>query len=203
MITAREDLDRQMRSVLIEIATCSHVPAVTYGGGAGSDEHPGGRRPPGDLGGERLARRYGPPFHTCTINCKHRVATSDTDRERVLADARDELRLIRGRGGGVRVRSDDEEQPEDTIARMLKETAGWDPDAFASSRWHMSARMVRRHRGKAGLDPETGRALDVNGTRAEKAAAMKERGMTTRQIAAILDVSHPTIIRDLKGRNAA
>jgi hypothetical protein len=44
---------------------CSHVPAVTYGGGAGSDEHPGGRQPPGDLGPEYFARLYGPPFHTC------------------------------------------------------------------------------------------------------------------------------------------
>jgi len=196
----RGALDAEMRGLLIAIATCSHVPAVTYGGGAGSDEHPGGRRPPGDLGAEYLARRYGEPFHTCTRNCRHhRAAASDLERWQAIVEARDELKLIRGTG--IRLRSDSEEDTTKTISRMLNETAGWAPEDVERSRFRMSARMVRRHRSRAGLNPETGRDDSTTAAgepRDERAAAMFAKGMTTRQIAAVLDVDQSTIVRDLR-----
>jgi hypothetical protein len=204
-MTERDRLDSEMRHVLIQIAVCSHVPAVTYGGGAGSDEHPGGRQPPGDLGPEYFARLYGPPFHTCSRGCKHhKPASNDRDRDAIVQRAIEELKLIRGHGERPRPVGESRDQ---TVTRMLDECEGWKPEDVERSRWKMSARMVRRYRKIAGLNQETGLPpSDGDGLAASerraRARAYHEQGYRLSQIATLLGVSRSTIERDLEKRVA-
>lgn len=201
----RQELDTAMRHVLVQLATCSHAPAVT-GGGASSDEHPGGRRPPGDLGPEEFARRYGSPFHACSSACRHRPpATSDSDRTGVLAAAREELRHLRGHDDRARPAG---ETGAEFIRRMLTETRGLAPEQVATTRFRMAARTVRHHRRDASLDPETGyeteqaapAETDGPARAARRARAhdlVENRGYSLRDAAKMIGVSVGTVHADL------
>lgn len=198
MMTARESLDREMAAVLAQLALCSHTPAAGYGvRGVSSDEHPGGRRPPGDVGAHVFERWYGEPFHTCSPRCKHKPsAVNDDDRRAVVKDARAELAHLRGHGEREAVAV---ETLDELKKRIVKEGEGWTVREVAL-RMRCGQRVVRDARAAAGREPDLGKlpepAPDVEARRA-RARSMAANGYTLAQIARLLDVSRSTVERDL------
>lgn len=214
-------LDAEMRLALMDLALCCHVPAVSpQGGSAASDEHPGGRRPPGDLGAEAYARRYGPPFHTCTMNCRHSIAVDDDDRRRLIKEVRDEIKILRGYGLALVPRPEGE-TAEELDARIVAVGEGW-PVRDAANHFKTTSTRVIRARKADGRDPEFGKPLpdkptttrapsgrfgghlDAD-TRRKRVRELKDQGMGPSRIALVLGISRWTVDRDLaKGsRHAA
>ena len=202
MTYRRRELDREMRKVLAQLETCSHVPAAGWGPtgqSPSSDEHPGGRRPPGDLGHAYFAQRYGPPFAEATW--AHAGAKSDDEREAILAEARDELAHIRDPAARDRPIG---ESVDDLRARIVREGVGWTVREVAQ-RMRCGERLVREARKAAGRDPDYGRIPEPEAdaeARRQRARELHSTGHTLAQIARLLDVSRSTIERDL-GKRAA
>lgn len=212
-------LDAEMRVMLMDLALCCHVPAVNpQGGSAASDEHPGGGRPPGDLGAEAYARRYGPPFHTCTLKCKHfGPATSDEERRRLISEVRAEVQSIRGYGLASVARPAGE-TAEELDARIVAVGAGW-PVRDAANHFNTTSTRIIRARRAAGRDPDFGKPLPdqpehtraTNGRfgghldadeRRQRVRELKEQGLGPAKIAFRLGISRSTVERDL-GQRAA
>jgi DNA invertase Pin-like site-specific DNA recombinase len=198
----RSDLDREMREVLVQLASCSHVPAAPWqpsGRSRSSDETPGGTRPPGDLGHTRYARDYGPPFHERSR--QYPGAVTNEQRRRVLERARTELEQLRGRGVKPRPAGESIQQRN---ARIIAEGTGWTVREVAIH-FRCGEREVRRVRAAAGREPEYGRVPERDPDaerRRRRARELIDTGHTLAQIARLLSVSRSTIERDL-GRRAA
>lgn len=80
---------------------------------------------------------------------------------------------------------------------VIEDGKGYEPEAVAR-RFCISAAYVRRLRARAGHDMEDGRRLEpVDDTSAKpaKAVELRRRGMSTRQIAMILDSHQTQVIR--------
>lgn len=209
--THREGLDAEMREILAQLSTCSHVPASGYqptGRSRSSDEKIGGSRPPGDLGEAKYARKYGRPFNEPTPD--HPGADTDERRRKVIDEAATELSRIRGRG----VERPDPtalETEDQLVIRMLTETEGWTPEEVEASSFRMPARLVRRFRTRHTLNPETGKPpTEVTGheaadaeQRVARARELDDQGFSVRQIALMLRTSVTTVKRDLGRRKAA
>jgi hypothetical protein len=197
-------LDGEMEAVLRALAMCCHVPAVNpQGGTAGSDEHPGGGRPPGDLGSEEYARRYGPPFHQCTPKCDHRgPVRSDEGRRALLAEAKAELQSIRGYGLAAVPRPAGETADE-FDERIVKKGEGWTAKEAAAAFKTTPTRVIRARKAadretEYGRPPEPPTSADRRRTRVLE---LKGRGRTIAQIVATLGVSRSTVERDLGQRD--
>lgn len=212
-------LDTRMRLLLMDLALCCHVPAVNpQGGSASSDEHPGGARPPGDLGAEAYARRYGPPFHTCTTRCRHDgPARDDEDRRHLISAVRAEIETIRGYGLASIPRPAGETADEFN-ARIVAVGEGW-PVRDAANHFKTTSTRVIRARRAANCEPEFGKPLPdkpahtrtSNGrfgghldaeTRRERVHDLKGQGMGPSRIALALGISKSTVERDLGMRAA-
>lgn len=183
-------LDIRMRWVLAQLETISAIPAVNYNATHGTDEHPGGRKPPGDYGYRSFAEWYGPPFHESTP----RSCTTDGERESCVEAAQRELDHLR-KGQSIIL---EPEHPDHVRKRLLKETEGWSLQNVATSHWRIPPGMMRRYRVAAGLDAETGRIpelVDHGLDLASRAKVLNRQGMSQRQIAMILRVSQPTVHR--------
>lgn len=216
----RKELDAAMREALFGLSTCSHIPAANpQGGSHSSDESKGGNRPPGDLGPEHYARAYGPPFHTCTSRCDHRVKPAVTDARRlaVLEETTDELEHLRGYGQSREPRPEGE-TAEQFAARIVNDGAGWSV-RDAAVHFRCGEQHVRRVRKAAGREPENGEATAprvgrprAGGRFADGPAAearrvnlidlVERRGYTIAAAARLLGVSRSTAERDL-GKRAA
>jgi len=200
-MSTRDDLDRQMRAVLAELSVCSHVPARAWGPtgrSRGGDEPPGGGRPPGDLGPEAFARRYGSPFHTCTRNCRHRLVEGDTGREFVLGQARAELRSLRG-GGLRRVVVREIETLDELKQRIVADGEGKSVND-AAVYFCTGQSIVRAARREADRDLDFGRPAEPMpdpARRRARARELKAAKYSTAQIAWSLGVSRRTVARDL------
>lgn len=216
-MNARDALDAEMAALLGQLSVCSNTAASGYGvRGARSDEHPGGRRPPGDLDTEDLARRYGPPFHICTSWCSHRArpAENDDQRRQVIKAARDELTHLRGYEQRTVTRDDGSTRYEsvplnrpvmagETLdqlkARIVKEGEGFTVKQVAQA-MRCGERIVMVARRDAGREPDLGKApapeADAEARRA-RAQQLADDGFTLAQIARLLDVHRSTIERDL------
>jgi hypothetical protein len=165
-----------MRWVLAQLETISTIPSVNYNATHSTDEHPGGRKPPGDYGYRTYAEWYGPPFHEQTpASCR-----SDRDRETCVAAAEKELKHLR-KGESVET---EPEPPEETRLRLLEETEGWSLQDVARSHWRVNATVLRRLRVADGRDSEYGRPVELsNGLDlASRAREMRDNGMTLRAI---------------------
>jgi hypothetical protein len=210
----RAELDRQMRGVLAQLATVSHVSAAGYQpsgrSGATSSRDLSG----GDLGADVFARRYGPPFHEPT---KRWPGAQDNDhRAVVLRAARDELDHVRGRGSAV-TRPTGETAADrdhrivhgyvDHRTGIRENFEGWPPEDVAMNTGTTAAR-VRKIRLRAGRDPENGTELAVAAElpaaeRRRRARELAAAGSTLTQISHQLGASRSTIERDLGKRAAA
>lgn len=187
-------LDAEMQELVLQLMMCSHVPAAPWqptGRSRSSDEHPGGGRPPGDLGPE------------VGLSAAYDRCETDEDRRRVIGRARDALKEIRGH---LDLKRADGETEEQRIKRMLKETVNLSPEQVATTNFRMSPTLVRRHRSRAGLDPEKGTELvqedlDADGRR-ERAQSLEAEGFSLAYIARKLGVSRSTVERDLERRAA-
>lgn len=120
-----------------------------------------------------------------------------------LAEA--ELETIRGHAVKDRPTGETEAQ---RIERMVRETVDWPPELIATSPWSVSAREVRSHRRRAGLDPESGRGvLDARQrvqesmlSPTDKQARIRELrdgGMPITSIAMLLNIDKSTVSRTL------
>lgn len=193
---ARNTLDTQMRRLLAQLELISAIPAVNYGASHGTDEHPGGKKPPGDSGYRVFAAWYGPPFHE--PNTVHPGCATDQEREECIEAAQRELDHLRH---GAKADPDSMETHEAMRARMLEETEGWSLQDVSSSHWRMSVTMVRRFRVADGRNAETGlpatpkteTGLDL-GSRARE---MKENGMSLRGIAMALGLNDKVQVQRL------
>lgn len=226
----RDRLDAEMRELLTQLSTVSHVPASSWDPKGRSGATEGGNRPPGDHGEVFWAIEYGAPFVVPTP--RHPGCQTDTQRERVIARARDELGHLRGHdalyliGSGHHARvatskptTGEIEGDDDTAARMLRETVGWTPDVVERSHFRMTAKLVRKIRLRHGHHPETGRPLEVptgrnpkdsrsdvaradSESKAVEAQRLESLDYNLVEIAEILGVSRSTVERYL-GRRAA
>jgi hypothetical protein len=214
----RADLDRQMRAVLAQLETCSHVSAAPWGPtgrSPSSDEPPGGGRPPGDLGHTYYARAYGPPFHASTS--RHPGAADDDQRARIVERARGELEHLRGQ---TQVDRPEPESLEQLRSRIVNQGEGWTVEQVALA-MRCGERLVIEARKAAGRDPEYGQPLEpaesarhraeggrfqADGTAVEARQRrlrdlIDRRGYTLAGAARLLGISRSTAERDL-GRRA-
>ncbi len=175
----REQLDREMRDVLIRLSLVSQMPARVYGAGGGG--HPSSCEPTGNSR---------PSYERLRSDYEH--ATTNAERQRVLDRAKAEL----APGKIASIKADvglDEiivEDGEGYDAQMVAERYGLNPNHVRRIR----QRAERRADNGAKLDAER---LPTDRRRAE-ARRMRSKGMSTRQIAAVLGVKQPTIVEDLR-----
>jgi hypothetical protein len=178
----RERLDREMRDVLIRLSLLSQMPARAYGaGGAG---HPSSCEPTGSSH---------PPYER--LRSDYERATSNAERQRVIAQAKAEL----APGKTVIDPSIKADVGLDQI--IVEDGEGYDAQMVAE-RYGLAAAHVRRIRQRAERRPDNGAKLDAErlptDRRRAEARRMRLKGMTTRQIAAVLGVKQPTIVEDLR-----
>lgn len=176
----RPALDAQMRTVLARLELVSHGTTAAISPTTGSQSatvrpgqgHPEGR-PAGCAGAEHVYWR-----------ARYQEQATDDGRRNTIRGAERELELLTGRYQRQRGAG---ETPDETIARMLRETQGWTPEDVEHSTWRMSARLVRKHRLVAGHDAETGQPTTLtmadDAEPAQRAREMRDRGMSIRQIA--------------------
>lgn len=202
-MSKRAELDRQMREALRELELMSHVPASGYqptGRSPSSDEHPGGRRPPGDYGHTHYAQDYGPPFHPRTTT--HPGCIRDDQRERVLRRAQAEVDHMKGR---TERPAPIEETPAERAARIVAEGEGFELTEVAV-RFRCGEREIRKAREAAGREIMYGRVLVEQGgltteERRRRARELRDppNNLPQNSIARMLGVDKATISRDLRG----
>lgn len=183
---ARNTLDTAMRRLLAQLELISAIPASSYDSSHGTDDDPGGRRPPGDYGFAVYRDWY--------LEC-----TTDPEREDCISAAQRELDHLRK---GTQADSTTLETHEQLRARMLEETEGWSLADVSQSQWRMSTTIVRRLRVAAGrsgdtglpAQPENNQGLDL----ASRAREMKTHGMSLRGIALALGVDKQQVQRFLR-----
>lgn len=177
----RNSLDSSMRAILAQLELVSAIPAVNYDASHGTDDDPGGRKPPGDLGYAVYAAWYGLPFSAPTP--QHPGCVTDRDREDCIGAARRELNHLRK---GQHVLVDEVAALEDQRRRVLTETEGWSLQDVACSHWRMNMTLLRRLRVADGRDSESGRPVTSDPSTGEdlasRAKVMKQAGMSLRAI---------------------
>lgn len=190
-----------MREVLNDLELMSHVPATGYqptGRSPGSDEHPGGKRPPGDKGHTYFAQAYGPPFSHRTTT--HPGCVHDTQRAHVLENARQEVAHLKGL---IDRPAPQEESAEQMEARMVHEGEGF-PAEEVAMRFRTGVSRVRKARERAGREQTYGRELKPEpglptAERRRRARELRDppNNLPIPAIAAKLGVDKGTISRDL------
>lgn len=192
-------LDREFHRVVLGLEMVSHgtVAAVGYSTFGKSDE---AVNPPGANGCEHLHWR----------GLWERAATDDA-RATVLANAQDELHRLTGHDPKVKVLQQKAEQEGETqgqfLERIVEEGEGWDARE-AAVHFRCLERTVRRTRREHGRDPDRG--YETAETKARKqldpdhvgrARDLKDKGVSERNIALILDL-HKTQVRRALGKAA-
>ena len=180
----QRELDKEMRAVIVRLQLVSQVAARAYGGGGGMGGHPSSKPPAGEAHPEweRLLADYN-------------VALDDAGRTRVLERAKQALGAWRRSHGAIVAAVN-----LDTL--VVEDGEGYDAEMVAQ-RYGLTAAHVRRIRQRAGRRPDDGSNPDAKRLpreqRRAEARRMREKGMSTRQIAAVLGVGQSTIVEDLKG----
>jgi transposase len=176
----RWSLDVQMRTVLMRLELLSHGSTQAWNASGGHSGEPDDRTITMVLVGDepphlRYRRLYG-------------TATTDEARIRIVTEAETELTSWLRR----------KELPKTTISLVdliLEDGKGYEPDLVAR-RYGVDAAFVRRQRARKDLDTETGEkaaAVDRSDKPA-KARELRKLGMSTRQIAFMLDASQSAVM---------
>lgn len=204
------DLHREIRTTLARLELCSSAKTQTFNpsGGRSTDEHPGGKRPPGGYGEDGW---YRDRLHDLDHGRPRRVPKTPGDNVKVrysytllLGHARAALETLTGRDGKSPVRHtaqlDTDKGTEDAV---LEEAHGKPADQVAI-KLDVSRFLVRRIYIAAGLDPHDGTQRDGASDTEQQARAreMAANGQTQKQIAFSLKVNQSTVSRWL-GRRAA
>jgi hypothetical protein len=178
----REQLDREMRDVLIRLSLVSQMPAHAYGAGGG---HPSSCEPTGNSR---------PTYERLRSDYEH--ATSNAERQRVLDRAKAELAP-----GKHAISQSIEALSLDEI--IIEDGEGYDAEQVAQ-RFGLAVPHVRRIRQRAGRRPDNGTNPDSERLpreqRRSEAHRMRAKGMTQRQISRILGVSQALVAGDLKAQ---
>jgi hypothetical protein len=199
LIEARRRLNDDMCNVLAQLEMVSSGTTQSFDAGGGGDDDAAGVS--GCNGAEYLkwAARYGPPFAPVS-----RVsARDDHGRREVIAEARDELKALTGRGSAGRDRPS--ESVEQFRARVLDDTEGSSPEEVAMSGHRIAPRTLRAWRLNDGRNQETGYAETVKLPPAERRREVKRllgNGVKQEQIARRLGEWPMTIKRDIQVINS-
>ncbi len=177
----RSDLDREMNIVVLGLSMMSNGSTQGFSGPGGG--HPGSKPPTGDAHPEveQLAADY-------------RRALTNTGRRQVLQRATTQLQSWRRK----RVVLTTEKSLEEII---IDDGEGFDAKMVAE-RYGLAVGHVSRIRQRAGrsaidgTNPEAS-SLPREERRAE-ARRMRDRGMSSRQIARVLGVSQTLVVSDLR-----
>jgi hypothetical protein len=186
------DLDRQMCQVLLELEMVSHGTVQRIGHSTrGEGENPW---PAGCKGAEFLWFRG-----------RWNAAFTDEARRKLLAEARDSLERLTGRSRDVKIRQAlaVEESKDDRDSRIVELGEGWSTKD-AAIHFRVAEADVRRARLGAGREPVLGLLVVVRTAKPdelERVRALKERGMTERQIVSVTRIPKSTV-RRLLGRAA-
>jgi DNA invertase Pin-like site-specific DNA recombinase len=190
---ADPSLEQEMRQVLMDLEMTSCGITGSYGAGNGGGAFASAAPKSGD---------ESPPH--VRLREQWNATRSNPERQRLLARARDELDQIRHSRAGQ-----GEEDETARTARLLKDGEGFTAAEVALS-FRMTVAAVERTRWRHGRDKRLGKVEpmqpmpDATPTeRRERAQLLRdEHGMSTRQIAILLDVDQSTIVRDFQ-RHAA
>lgn len=124
---------------------------------------------------------------------QYAAQTTPADRAKVIEEARLELKHWTGH-----------ERPriegKTLVELILEDGEGWEPQIVAQ-RFGVDAAFVRRKRMIAGYDTETGKPSTKTtepADRLERARDLRQRGMSTRQIALILGCHQTQVMRWIK-----
>jgi hypothetical protein len=135
------------------------------------------------------------------------AAYTDDARRKVLAEARDALRCLTGRDERTKILQAlaVEESKDDRDARIVKQGEGWSTKDAAI---HFRVAEADVRRARLGADPPREPALGLlvvarteKLDELERVRALKERGMTERQIVSVTRIPKSTV-RRLLGRAA-
>ncbi len=121
-------------------------------------------------------------------------ASTDQARDRVVDQARDELRRIRGqyeRPQGVG------ETDKQWKARLVKEGQGFEPGLVAL-RFNTTAKLVKSVRLELGCFPQSGRLMGPVTNRDERIRVLIDEGASVAQVAGLLKMNGPTVWRIAK-----
>jgi hypothetical protein len=177
---ARECLDSEMNKLVLELTMMPHGTTPSYGSSGGG--HADSKPPTGDSHPEvdHLVKLY-------------QAAWSIPARERVIGMAKQELESWRTK----RKPAASEKSLDEVI---LEDGEGFAAEMVAQ-RYGLAVGHVCRIRARAGRNPQTGTSLDAQSlprdARRAEARRMKDKGMSNRQIGAILACDEITVRRDL------
>jgi hypothetical protein len=134
-------LGRQMRSVLAQLELTSNGTTAS---------------PDAMHGGESLRLPQSGDSNPPHVEFRERwnATVDDTQREELIAEAREDLARLTGHGSASLPRPEGETVPERN-ARMIREGAGWSPEQV-SLVFHMSVTEIRKARAAAGCLMDTG-----------------------------------------------
>jgi hypothetical protein len=197
------DLHTQIRTTLARLELCSSAATQAFnpGGGRNTDEHPGGKRPPGGYGADSWYRA-----RLTDLDNGHprRVPREPGDNikvrdtyQRLLNDARAELASITGRNDKAPGRHVAKLDNDQGIQDAVLEDAPGKPAEQVAVKLGVSRFLVRRIYITAGLDPHDGTRRDTATDTAQQARArlMAANGQTQKQIAFSLNVNQGTVSR--------
>jgi hypothetical protein len=148
-------IPREFRQVLAELELVSCGRGYSYNGSGGGKA---GSRPPVTGDDDPPHLRYRDAYMR---------ASTDAARERVVSQARDELRRLQGRYERPKGEG---ETPKAWKARMIREGAGFEAEIVARQ-FNATARVVKKIRIDHGCNPVDGRPLGQNASVVELHAA--------------------------------
>jgi transposase-like protein len=178
----RRDLDRQMATVLLRFEMVSNGSCQAWNPSGGHSGEP-------DDKVVLLMLRHDEPPHLRWKRIYSR-ATSALQCVQIIESATQELEAW------TRRVAPKVENTKSLVDLILEDGKGHEPDVVAR-RFGVDAAYVRRLRARAGIGIEDGRKIDLNGNgdRPAKARQLRARGMSTRQIATILDAHQTQVMR--------
>lgn len=213
------ELDRELRTILARLEMVSVAPTQAFNPGGGKTDD-GDGAPAGTA--HTPADHYRVRLAGVQTGLQRRLdaaeATGDTDqreaeeraahdiaheqRETILTDAQREWKHLTGRDGETpRARTADLDSQKG-IEDAIRDEAPGKPADDVAAKLGLTVFSVRRRYVEMGLDPTTGEPLPVEGDDlAGRVRDLKAKGLTSRQIAQLLNLHQTQVMRYL-GRAA-
>lgn len=179
--------DHEMRGILLRLELLSHGATQAWNPSGGQSGEPDDRI-------ITILLIHDTPPHIHYRNLYEQQQTH-ADRETIITQARDELKHWTGHTPRPRI------EGKTLVELILEDGEGWEPEIVAQ-RFGVDPGFVRRKRMVAGYDTETGKASSPTITepadRLERAKDLRQRGLSTRQIALILGCHQTQVMRWIK-----